>query len=916
MTALAWLTIALGVLGLLGWVLPSHLVRGAWPGPDGWIKANTALALTLLGIGLALLVGRSPGSRRVRTARVASLTGAVIGVASLLEYVSGGCFGIDELLVRDDTMDDLPQVASPPGRMAPNTALALVLAGLAQFLLSLRRQALVASGQVLGLLVFMLGLLRWYGLAYRVPELGRIGAYVGMALHTAAALALLGAGLFLARPRQGFAGLLCNTGTTGMLGRRMTAAILLLPPLMGWLRLAGQDQGWYGTRLGVSLLVSGHVCVFLTASFLSLQAGRRVELAHTRAQHRLAEVRWLQEFMDHVPAVVFIRDLEGRYTAANAEFARSLGCRREAIVGRLTQEVLPAHFADAARAADAETLSRGSALHKVDHFTLDDRSLVYSTTLFPLPDQNGRPHAVCGISVDETARTAARQQAERAHQRFRDLLESAPDAVLITDSEGIVAMANAQAERLFGIPRGYLLGSPVEQLAPASHRVRLSTLRRAYRQLGEGRPATFDKDVWARHAEGRVFPVEVSIGTLNGEAGRLMSLSVRDISRRRRLEAELDERYHDLQHVAYTLQSSLMGDPPHLPHLHTARRYLPSAQDTGVGGDWFDVIPLEKDRTGIVIGDVMGRGIEAAAIMGQLRAATHALAKADMEPERLMHHLDAFVCELPDQLVTCCFLVLDPHQGQLTLCSAGHLPVLAAEPGRRPRQLEAPISVPLGVGGIPHRQTMHTLPPGGTLLLYTDGLVEEPAADLDARLALLADTLHAGLTEADHTLGALEQTADLVVRTLIPQPEQHDDDVTLLALRLPGARTTGVRLPPDPRSAPRARHFTTHALHDWQVPRQLTETAALVVTELVTNALRHGDGELSLALHLTATALTVELADRSATPPVPRRAAPTDENGRGLQLVDALSTSWGTRTHSQGKSVWCILPRPGGIDSQ
>ncbi|WP_461025322.1 SpoIIE family protein phosphatase [Streptomyces heilongjiangensis] len=903
---LAWGAALLGAVGLLGWILPAGALRGAWPGPDGWIKANTALALTLLGFGLTRVVSRASGRLSVSAGRAAALCGAVIGLASLMEYVSGGCFGIDQFFVRDDTADHLLAAGSPPGRMAPNTAVALMLAGSAQLMLSRPRQSVVACGQALGLLVLMLGLLRWYGLIYRVPELGRIGAYVGMAPHTASALVLLGTGIFLALPRQGLAGLLCNTGTTGMMGRRMTATVLVLPPLMGWLRLQGQDIGWYGTRLGAALLVSGHVCVFMTVVLLSLRAGHRVEVAHSRAQNRLATSRWSQEFMDHLPALVFIKDLEGRYTAANAEFERATGLPRDEIVGRLTQEVLSPRFAEAARAADAEMLARGSAVHRVDHITIDDRAHIYSTTLFPLPDQNGRPHAVCGISVDETAKVAAHQQVERAHQRFRDLMESAPDALLITDADGTVVMANAQAERLFGMPRSHLLGIPVEHLAPDAHRPRLSALRRAYRRLGADRPVTFDEDVWATDADGRAFPVEVSLGTLKGEAGHLLSLAVRDISQRKRLEAELSDRYRQQQRIAYTLQNSLMGDPPRLAHLPTARRYLPSAQDAGVGGDWFDVIPLEKGRTGIVIGDVMGRGIDAAAVMGQLRAATHALAKADMDPERLMNHLDSFVCELRDQLVTCCYLVLDHHQGQLSLCSAGHPPVLAADAGRRPRQLDAPISVPLGVGGVPHRQTTHTLAPGSTLFLYTDGLVEEPGADLDARIALLAETLHSGLTGADHTLGALEQTADLALRTLIPRPERHDDDVTLLAVRLPDTRTRGLVLPSEPRSASRARHFTARALLDWRA-EDLTEAAQVVVTELVTRAIRHGDGSLVLSLHLAGTELTVELTDHSALPPRPRRAASADEDGRGLLLVDALSTARGTRFHSEGTSVWCRM---------
>ncbi|PWI12968.1 hypothetical protein DI272_01565 [Streptomyces sp. Act143] len=906
---LAGLGALLGAVGLAGWAMPASL-RSAWPGTEGWIKANTSLSLVLLATGLGMVADARQQGPRLSIGRSVLLCGAAIGLASLAEYLFGVYLGIDQFLVVDDTAASLPNVASPPGRMAPNTAVALLLAGCGAFTLTLPHRRAVAAGQIMALLVVLLGLLRWYGLAYRVPELGKVGDYIGMAPHTAAILVLLGAAIFLARPCVGPAGLVCNAGTTGLLGRRMVVTILLVPPLLGWLRLAGQDAGWYGTRLGAALLVSGHVCVFLLLGFLVLGTGRRIEAAHSRARRELLRYQWLKQFMEHTPAVVFVKDLDGRYLAVNAEFERAVGRSRETVVGMRTEDVLPADFAVTARAADAEVLDSNQARRHEHHVPTADGMRVYSDILFPLPGPDGRPQAICGIATDDTLRIAAHQQAERAHQRFRDLMESAPDAVLIVGRDDLVVMANARAEALFGRPRSRLLGLRLSQLAPASHRRRHTALVRSYRAHAAGRPVTFDTDLRGMRENGQQFPAEVSVGTLVSDEGRLISFIVRDITERRQLEEERCLAYQQQRRIAYTLQRSLMGTPPLLPHLPTAHRYLPSAQDAGVGGDWFDVIPLEKGRTGVVIGDVMGRGIDAAAVMGQLRAATHALAKAEMTPAQLMNCLDTFVCELDDQLVTCCYLVIDPHSDRISLCSAGHLPVLAAGPGRPPHALDAPVGVPLGIGDIPHRQATHVLPAGTTLLAYTDGLVELPGADLDDRIGDLTDAFETALECTGHTHAGLEALADDVLGALISRPEKHDDDVTLVAVRTPAHRSTSTALPPEPESASRARRFTARTLANWSSPATVTETAELIVTELVTNAIRHTKGDFLLALHLDGIELTIEVGDHKRAEPRPRTTGLLDENGRGLLLISALTERWGTTPHSGGKSVWCTLPWP------
>ncbi|MCF4136710.1 serine/threonine-protein phosphatase [Streptomyces sp. Tue 6430] len=185
----------------------------------------------------------------------------------------------------------------------------------------------------------------------------------------------------------------------------------------------------------------------------------------------------------------------------------------------------------------------------------------------------------------------------------------------------------------------------------------------------------------------------------------------------------------------------------------------------------------------MLIGDVMGRGLEAAAVMGQLRSAAHALAKTGMQPRRLMRALDTCVADLdvPDQLVTCCYLVIAPKAGTVTICSAGHLPVLVAGAGEGVRALDCPVNVPLGVGDGPFEQARVHISPGATLVLYTDGLIETPGSDIELRIGELTVLLEKSFTTAP----CLETAADQVLAGLLPDPESHNDDVTLLLAQLP-----------------------------------------------------------------------------------------------------------------------------------
>lgn len=373
--------------------------------------------------------------------------------------------------------------------------------------------------------------------------------------------------------------------------------------------------------------------------------------------------------------------------------------------------------------------------------------------------------------------TDAKHDRRVAERRFRGLLEAAPDAMVIVDVHGEVQLVNAQTERLFGHARQDLVGLPVERLVPERFRAEHRRHRERYATTSSARAMGAGRELYGLHRDGHEFPVEISLSPLESAQGLLMVAAIRDVTDRKVAEAELTRLYEEQRHVALTLQRSLMGTPQEIPGVCTASRYRPATEGAGVGGDWFDLIRLPRGRVGLLIGDVMGRGLEAAAVMGQLRAAARALAKTGMQPGPLMGALDDFVADLPDQLVTCCYLVIDPDSGEAAVCSAGHLPPLLADADGAVGQVATSVGVPLGVGGIPFVQTGFRIPAESTLVLYTDGLVETPQSDLEAQIRTLAAELEKALACEP----GLDSVAERLLAALLPAGDAPDDVTLLLA---------------------------------------------------------------------------------------------------------------------------------------
>ncbi|MER5861793.1 SpoIIE family protein phosphatase [Kitasatospora sp. NPDC002040] len=385
----------------------------------------------------------------------------------------------------------------------------------------------------------------------------------------------------------------------------------------------------------------------------------------------------------------------------------------------------------------------------------------------------------------------------------------------------------------------------------------------------------------------------------HADAATLRELAARaalslDNARLHRMEAK----------TATILQRSMIPTrPPKIPGVQIAHRYLPGDQKAEVGGDWFDAIQLPGSRVALVVGDVMGHGLLSAAAMGRFRTAMQTLAALDLPPGQLLRHLDNLAHKLgDDHLATCLYAVYDPINRTCELASAGHVPPVLVHPDGTGELLEIPSGAPIGVGGVPFVSKKIDVSDGSMLVLCTDGLVEVRGGDIGAGLAALCGNLI-------DPKQSPEEACDVVLERL--HSEDRQDDIALLVARFDGVAPTDVQtweLAVDETEVRRARKLVREQLAAWQLTG-LTDTVELLVSELVTNAVRVARDHVQLQL-IRVDKLLVEVSDDNHNLPSLEPSEELDENGRGLNLVSKLAEKWGTARKAVGKVVWFELGLP------
>lgn len=664
------------------------------------------------------------------------------------------------------------------------------------------------------------------------------------------------------------------------------------------------------------------------------------------------------------PVGVALWDRDLRYVLINARLAQANGMSADSHIGRTTAQVVP-ELAAAIDPVLRQVLQTGEPVLGVEMQGGQPASH-WSTSWFPVLAGDGSVDAVAVIATDVADLVEAREalrvgervqrglsqasrhaeaQAREAGQRLeilasvtaavagsgddgeavRRLVQTVTgpvaDAVMVhlVDDSALVLAAEATVPGLPLLPHR-------SEAHPGTHPLMVALERERPMLLdlrAGGIPASEGGAAWMQEfaAHSAVFAPLRRGGALLGVLTLIAVgdrppyddsdlLLVEELAGRAADALAHVQSWQRSRETALTLQRSLL--PSRVPdsgELEVAVRYSPGVADTEVGGDWYDVIELGAGRLGIVIGDVMGRGLHAAAVMGQLRTAVRTCARLDLRPAEVISTLDSLVADLGEgQIATCLYAVFDPITRDLVLASAGHLPPVLRSVSGGAEVVTVEVGAPLGVGDTA-RESRLALPPGCVLALYTDGLVETRDRDIDAGVLALAKAMV-------HGPAGLEALADAVLRELA-HAQGHDDDVALMLLQVPldvdsRSSTVVLEVPRERARLGELRERASTVLLRWALVQDVVDRAVLLLSELVTNAVVHGSGRAELRLRLTRDRLVVEVCDDGCQMPRRRSARDDDEGGRGLQLVSALATRWGARQHDDGKVVWAEfdLARP------
>jgi PAS domain S-box-containing protein len=478
-------------------------------------------------------------------------------------------------------------------------------------------------------------------------------------------------------------------------------------------------------------------------------------------------------------------------------------------------------------------------------------------------DDSDKPVRVFGTTQDVTER-------RRAQEQFRELVESAPDAMVIVDREGTIQLVNAQAEKVFGFTRDELVGAPVDLLVPERFRDSRPFHHAEYFDDSAERLPTAGLELWGLRKDATEFPVEIRLSPLETEGGVLVSSSIRDITERKRADV---------------LQRSFVPERlPQIPGMSLTARFEPGGTGVDVGGDWYDVLELDNGRIGVVVGDVAGRGIRAASLMSQLRNALRAYAFEQHSPGTALEHLNRLAWRREGVVMaTLIYLVLDPATGRVRLSSAGHPPPLQARPDGTTVYLVEGRSLPLGVAHqTEYSEAEYELEPGSTLLLYTDGLIEKRSTPIDDGLEQLAKSLGARPAED------LETLCDRLMAAV----SDSEDDVALLALRsVPLApERMELTLPAEPLELGSVRR----ALRRWLAECQASDTESydiiLACNEACANAIEHaygpGDALVQIEAAFSGDEVAIKVRDQGRW-----RDSRGNNRGRGLGLIETLMDS-------------------------
>ncbi|MGP3982441.1 sodium/proline symporter PutP [Streptomyces sp. KR80] len=718
---------------------------------------------------------------------------------------------------------------------------------------------------------------------------------------------------------------------------------------------------------GIYEMVPGVLVATVAALVFGRFVGRPPERAFWRMPGGGVHQLMLEPFLAHAPVGMAVLDTDLRYVWVNDVLERIIPLERR--LGRQVKEVLPRQEAEPFQEKMERVLETGAPVMDYEFrgptYPDPHRKRAYSASFFGMEDHHGQRVGIWYMVIDVTERWQAQERLallNDASGRIGSTLDVTLTAQELADDAVPVLADFVAVDLLDSVMRGEEpVPGPVDS-TPTMRRAGQKSVREGCPEaglaVGEAVQRTPSSPMTRCLLESKtlVEPMDAStsawvaedpaLGAVVREFGfrtvmvvpvraRGVTLGATTFVRSRRLgrfkedDVRLAEelvsraavcvdnarRFTRERTAAQAMQRFL------LPHeltggsaLEVSSWYLPADAPSGVGGDWFDVIPLSGARVALVVGDVVGHGIHAAATMGRLRTAVRTLANLDLPPDELLARLDDLVIGLmgahsTDEVAaenesvaatfmgaTCLYAVYDPVNRRCTLARAGHLPPVIVGPDGAVDFLDLPAGPPLGLGALPFESVELELDEGSLIALYTDGLIEAYDRDIGVGLSRLSNALAVpGPT--------LEETGGNVVKAMLSGPPADDAALLLARTRvLESNQVASWDLPTNPAIVASARTYAGRQLSEWGMD-DLLFTTELIVSELVTNAIRYATGPICLRL-IREHALICEVSDSSGTSPRLRHARTTDEGGRGLLIVAQLTQRWGTRYTETGKIIW------------
>ncbi|MFI9081474.1 SpoIIE family protein phosphatase [Streptomyces sioyaensis] len=673
----------------------------------------------------------------------------------------------------------------------------------------------------------------------------------------------------------------------------------------------------------------------------------------------------LEQFLAQSPVGMAVMGPDLRYTWLNDAMERLSGDSRAERLGKRLREVVPGLDVDAIESTMRRVLTTGEPVVDFEYrgFPPADphREHAYSTSFFRLDDISGRVLGVCCVITEVTDRWRSRQRLALLNEvgaRTGSTLDISDTAQKLAelgvprlaDFVGVDLLDTVWDGQAPGTPprgtpsRGTLalrrtgmksvLANDADAIAAVGEVIAVSPSSPWEECLVEGTPylkpvVDAEEDGWladdtlraARHldlglhslmlvpviARSTVLGVVTFIRWQRSAPFAQDDLLLAEaVVARAAMHIDNACRFTLEHSIAVALQRDLL--PKELTSSDTvevASRYLPAQATKAMGGDWFDMIPLSGARVALVVGEVVGHGINAIAIMGRFRTAVRTLASTDVPPDELLARLDDLVLTVSGPQreaalgASCLYMVYDPVSRKCVMARAGHPPPAIVAPDHSVTFPDLPAGPPLGLSALPFEAMECELEEGSILALFTDGLIETHGQDAEVGMARLRMALSQFGMPLDELCGA-------VVDTMVT--DTRDDDAALLLARtqrLASDHVASWDLPSDPSIVAEARTLTTRCLGDWGLS-DLAINTELIVSELVTNAIRYGAGPIRLRL-IRQAALICEVSDASSTSPRLRHARTTDEGGRGLFLVAQMAHRWGTRYTHEGKIIWADI---------